>query len=506
METLGDLESISTNDVSDILSKIRIKNTKNVIIGHLNINSLRYKFDALKLIVRDKIDILIIGETKLDETFPENQFLIDGFHKPYRFDRNGNGGGVMVYVRKDIPNTELKRHRFSKNVEAIFVEINLRKSKLLLIGTYRSTHAEHGINDNDYFQQIGLCLDTYCNYDKFLIAGDLNVQEHESSIQDFLIEFSAKNLVKDKTCFKNLDNPSCIDLFLTNSSQSFQNTTTVSTGLSDFHKMTVTVMKTTFPKAKPKVLLYRDFSKFIENNFRRELKDKIQNIVIKDYASFEKVFLEVLNKHAPSKKRTVRSNEKPYVTKQMRKAIMKRSYLENRCYKYKSQADIRAYKKQKNYCNRLYKRERRNFYANLNLNNITDNRKFWDITKPLFSNKGGGKGNIVLVDKDKIISDDTEVAQHFNDFFKSSVEALDINENRLLLTDVGNELSGVNEAIAKFENHPSIISIKENVKIDGLFSFSRVNNDDIKKEIKHLNDKKSGTFMNIPTKQLKRNC
>ena len=49
-----------------------------------------------------------------------------------------------------------------------------------------------------------------------------------------------KNLVKDKTCFKSIDNPSCIDLFLTNSFQSFQKTTTVSTGLSDFHKMIVT--------------------------------------------------------------------------------------------------------------------------------------------------------------------------------------------------------------------------------------------------------------------------
>ena len=272
-------------------------------------------------------------------------------------------------------------------------------------------------------------MDTYCNYDKFLIAGDLNVQEHVSSIQNFLEEFNAKNLVKEKTCFKSLDNPSCIDLFLTNSPQSFQNTTTVSTGLSDFHKMIVTVMKTTFPKAKPKVLLYRDFSKFIENNFRRELKEKLQNLRSKDYESFERVFLEVLNIHAPFKKKVVRSNEKPYVTKQLRKAIMRRSYLEKRFYKYRTPSDRQAYKKQKNYCNRLYKRERRKFYANLNLNNITDNKKFWNITKPLFSNKGGGRENIVLVDGDKIISDDAEVAQHFNDFFKNSVNTLDITES-----------------------------------------------------------------------------
>jgi hypothetical protein len=73
--------------------------------------------------------------------------------------------------------------------------------------------------------------------------------------------------VKESTCFKNPVNPSCIDLFLTNSATSFENTTTVSTGLSDFHKMITAVLKTTFPKAKPRMLLYRDFSKYKIENF-----------------------------------------------------------------------------------------------------------------------------------------------------------------------------------------------------------------------------------------------
>ena len=70
---------------------------------------------------------------------------------------------------------------------------------------------------------------------------------------------NSKNLVKSKTCFKSLENPSCIDLFLTNSPLSFQNTVTMSTGLSDFHKMVITVLKTTFAKKKPKEIIYRDY-------------------------------------------------------------------------------------------------------------------------------------------------------------------------------------------------------------------------------------------------------
>ena len=208
------LESTVTNsnegegnvDAVKVLSKIRTKFAKNLIIGHLNINALSNKFDALSLMIKDHLDILVIGETKLDNTFPENQFLISGYKKPYRLDRNRHGGGVMIYVREDIPSKILTKHKFSKNVEAIFVEINLRKSKLLLVGTYHSTHPEYGTTDIDYFEQMGFALDVYSNYEKFLLAGDFNVQEDEPSIQGFLEEYHAKNLVKENTCFKNIDN------------------------------------------------------------------------------------------------------------------------------------------------------------------------------------------------------------------------------------------------------------------------------------------------------------
>ena len=69
-----------------------------------------------------------------------------------------------------------------------------------------------------------------------------------ASLSQFLFEYNAKNIVKDKTCFKSLTNQSCIDLFITNSHNSFQNTTAISTGLSDFHRLIVTVLKTSFKK------------------------------------------------------------------------------------------------------------------------------------------------------------------------------------------------------------------------------------------------------------------
>ena len=158
----------------------------------------------------------------------------------------------------------------------------------------------------------------------------------------------------ESTCFKNVENPSCIDLFLTNNWRSFQNTTTLCSGLSDFHKMCLTVLQTTFQKAKPKEIIYRDYKNFNTEIFKQDLKQSLEVEEVSDYAKFENVFLEVLNKYAPFKKKIVRANHAPYMSKALRKAIMRRSALENKYLKDKKAETKRLYKKQKNYCSKLY--------------------------------------------------------------------------------------------------------------------------------------------------------
>ena len=429
------------------LQNIRRKNMKNVIIGQLNINSLRNKFPSLVEIIHGNLDILVITETKLDHTFPEKQFLIPGYKKPFRRDRNRNGGGVMIYVREDIPCDILIKHKMPANIEAIFLEINLRKNKLLLVGTYHSTNKEHGENDDKYFQQIGFALDVYSRYDKFLLAGDFNVMENDHCLGEFMSDFHAKNLVKEPTCFKSIENPSCIDLFITNSYQSFQNTTTVATGLSDFHKMTVTVLKTTFPKVKPKVITYR--TRYDPLDLENALKENLEGMVEKTYENFENRVNNSYNSVSAEKRRTVRANEKPWVTKEMRKEIMYRSQLENRKFKFGREEDFIAFKRQQNYCNRLYHRARKEYCDKLDIKNITDNTKFWDTMKPLFSDKGGIRDRIMLVENDQIISDSKEVAETFNDYFQisGSVESLGITENKLLLNSVSQQIDDVEKYI-----------------------------------------------------------
>ena len=117
----------------NILSKLRIKNVNRLIVAHININSIRNKFELLAQNIATNIDILMISETKIDESFLIGQFLIKGFSTPYRLDRNDKGGGILVYVREGIPS---KLILTSKSIEGMFIEINIRKKNWLICYSY----------------------------------------------------------------------------------------------------------------------------------------------------------------------------------------------------------------------------------------------------------------------------------------------------------------------------------------------------------------------------------
>ena len=113
------------NDPYLLLKQLKLQNVNRIIYAHININSLRYKFEQLKSMITSVMDILVITETKLGESFTEAQFLINGFSKPYRLDRDENGGGIIIYVRENIPSRSLDISSTSVGIECIFIEINL---------------------------------------------------------------------------------------------------------------------------------------------------------------------------------------------------------------------------------------------------------------------------------------------------------------------------------------------------------------------------------------------
>ena len=88
------------------IENIRSKNPSRLIIAQLNIISLRNKFDSFAEILHNNVDIHLISETKIDSSFPTAQFKIEGY-TTYRLDRNSNWGGILLYIREDIPSALL---------------------------------------------------------------------------------------------------------------------------------------------------------------------------------------------------------------------------------------------------------------------------------------------------------------------------------------------------------------------------------------------------------------
>ena len=251
--------------------------------------------------------------------------------------------------------------------------------------------------------------------------------------------------------------------------------------------MVITVLKQTFQRSSTKELVYRDYKNFDRLTFKRELEEKLTQ-QINEYKRFKQILLEVLHTHAPIKKKLLRANHVPYMTKALRKAIMKRSELESKYVKNKTNENLKSYKKQRNFCSKLYKKERKKYYEMLDLKNVTDNKEFWKTVKPFLSDKVTTFPKISLVEKGKIISDESKVANSFSNFFENAIRSLGIkaNEHSQENYDLKNP---VEIAIKKFEQHPSINLINKNITNNENFHFLPGYHENILKEIINLDNK-----------------
>ena len=122
------------------------KHIKNLLFGHLNINSFRNKREFLEPLIRNHFEIFLISETKLDFSFSGSEFTIFGyrlFHK----DRNQHGGALIFYVNQDIPCKSINAFNFPNNLEVLPLEINLRKKYMLMTGCYKPP----SLNDEFFF-------------------------------------------------------------------------------------------------------------------------------------------------------------------------------------------------------------------------------------------------------------------------------------------------------------------------------------------------------------------
>ena len=135
------------NSAISLLNHLRTKQPDRVIIAHLNINSIRNKFNMISEFIRGNIDIILLSETKIDTSFPTSQFLIPGFSSPFRMNRTSYSGELLLYVRKDIP-AKLLSCIYCPDIECLPIQVNNHKNN--------GKFMEFKTQINHYF--IYLCL------------------------------------------------------------------------------------------------------------------------------------------------------------------------------------------------------------------------------------------------------------------------------------------------------------------------------------------------------------
>ena len=141
----------------------------------------------LRELVQDKLDILLISETKVDPSFPSSQFAIDGFSFPFRLDRNSSGGDIMLFVREEIPSKNLSEYKPNSSAENIFIELNLISKKWLLSCFYFPNLTLL----NNHIQNISKGLDFYSSkYDNFIVLGDFNAETSNPIVSKFCATYN----------------------------------------------------------------------------------------------------------------------------------------------------------------------------------------------------------------------------------------------------------------------------------------------------------------------------
>ena len=347
---------LANNCVFNAIKSFYVNNFKQFKIAHININSIRHKFHVFKEVLESNIfDVLTIQESKLDESFPENQFHVSRY-KMYRKDFKGNEGGILLYIRNDMAQMrrlDIEQAAFQNEngrIEIICVEVTVNKEKWIILSMYKQPKVKTTLLVDCIDQIMSQCVHLDVN---FILIGDLNVNMlSPNNLSDCFDTYGLKNIVKDPTCFKG--NPSLIDLIVTNRSKRFKSTVSVDTGMSDFHSLVCTSTKLHVSKLQSNTFKYRSYKHFDNDKYVQDISciPYIVTEVFDDpddcYWAWNKLTMEVIDEHAPLKTKRVKGFRVPYMNGKLRRAINVRNMLKRKHEKTKSKENWYKYVNQRN--------------------------------------------------------------------------------------------------------------------------------------------------------------
>ena len=424
-----DLETADEAIVAEDIQKLRTNHRKQCIIANLNVNSLPNKFEEIKEWLAQKaFDILSIQETKIDRTFPNSQFHVEGF-KLFRRDRVKGGGGIAVFISENIITTT--RKVACTHLEALLFDLRIGQRQFALLSAYKPPSVDNNIFTNEMLKVMDQAT---LLSDNIICIGDLNCDilhplhnnKQGKCLLDICDVYDLDPLINKPTRISE-NKSTCLDVILTNVPAFMRDSGTIETGLSD-HCLVYTVLNTKLLRPRSKSILKRSLKNFDQTAFLDDLSrvPSCAAYVFEDpddvYWCWEKLFNQVLDDHAPIKKINLRqSSGSKFITAEIRHVMRERDRFKKTFHKTRHQTDWENYRQARNRVVSMRRKAVQEHFRKVCENKGGDQRKFWSTIKPyLNSRKSTNDGRIVLKDNDVIIRDPQEVTETLNNFFTSA--------------------------------------------------------------------------------------
>ena len=490
-----DLEPDSVDSLFPDAAKFRNSHKCNFIFGHVNINSFRHKYPFVNdMLNKHYFDYFAVSESKLDHSFPDAQFLSEGY-VVHRQDKTSTSGGLLVYIRSDLPHRRVSECEINENgIESLCIELTVGKVKSVIACIYKNPAMKHDVFKRDVTlisdKILRICSD-------FILIGDMNsCPVKNNTISEICELFGLNNLIKGPTCHKG-PTPTLLDVILVSNPRRYAGALNCECALSDFHNIVAAATRRFAPSQTPRQILYRSYKHFDNQKFISDIVHApfhVGNIFddVDDLAWYTSALLsDIIDSHAPVKTKTIQSDSVPYMNSQLRKALYSRNMARN---KFRTFGNS-FWEENRRQRNRVVSIRKKSLSAYFAKHCASKNKSFWSTVKPFMTNKNSKKNcNIILSEADQMVVDNEKVADIFNKHFSTIASTIGFPDR----------IDTTNSAIDKHRNHASVVKIKGKFsdRIDS-FCFTTVSHDMINRKLRNINGRKATGYDNIPGKLLR---
>jgi len=410
---------------------------------------LRNKFCEIKFLLENKsaVNVLIIGESKIDENDDSSLFEIPGY-KFYRNDRTGRGGGVAMYVKNNITIIE---ENIDKDLEMILVKLKFPNNYVLSVfGVYRSPSNPSIEKENFFFEQLEIKITEQCSKtDNIIIAGDINYNmfEENNPLKDFCNEMDFTNTITSGTRshYSRTDPKTLIytllDVILVLCSKIFITSKVFDCQFLTDHNLTISIFNIKTPNSIQQTFSSRCLNKGKLNKIKEDLKstsfiliDKINN-VHERWLAIENLIKESMNKFAPEKKMTIRTkNSVPWFDKELNSLSKKRTYFYNKAIKSRNSDSEKQSDQHLYYWSRFCDTKKRFSTAFrkkkcLYYNNVINDKKMtpfklWNFLNPMLNPNKKSSNTPIIIHENNTYNEPKSLTSLFTEYFTTTITSL----------------------------------------------------------------------------------